>query len=96
MASVTVSADLQITIPAAVGQSLGLSEGQRFQVVRYQDRIELIPIRPIQALRGFLKGMETTLDRDADRATAYQFDAIVWTQDNDFEGLRNIRYLAKT
>ena len=67
ISSVTVSADLQITIPAAVGQSLGLSEGQRFQVVRYQDRIELIPIRPVPSLRGFLKGMDITLDRDADR-----------------------------
>lgn len=67
ISSVTVSADLQITIPSAVGQSLGLSEGQRFQVVRYQDRIELIPIRPVSSLRGFLQGMDTTLDRDADR-----------------------------
>ncbi|MBD2232825.1 AbrB/MazE/SpoVT family DNA-binding domain-containing protein [Phormidium tenue] len=65
--AVTVSADLQLTIPSAVGKSLGLSEGQRFQVVRYQDRIELIPIRPVQTLRGFLKGMDTDLVRDADR-----------------------------
>ena len=64
-AAVTVSADLQLTIPSAVGKSLGLSEKQRFQVVRYQDRIELIPIRPVQALRGFLKGMDTDLARDA-------------------------------
>ena len=28
-------------------------------------------------------------------ATAYKFDAIVWTQDNDFEGLGNVHYLAK-
>jgi predicted nucleic acid-binding protein len=28
-------------------------------------------------------------------ATAYKFEATVWTQDNDFEGLRNVRYLAK-
>lgn len=66
-AAVTVSADLQLTIPSAIGKSLGLSEGQRFQVVRHQERIELIPIRPMQALRGFLKGMETDLARDADR-----------------------------
>ncbi|MBW4458798.1 MAG: AbrB/MazE/SpoVT family DNA-binding domain-containing protein [Nodosilinea sp. WJT8-NPBG4] len=63
-AAVTVSADLQLTIPSAVGKSLRLSEGQRFQVVRYQDRIELIPIHPVQALRGFLKGMDTDLDKD--------------------------------
>lgn len=28
-------------------------------------------------------------------ATAYKFEAIVWTQDNNFKGLRNVRYLAK-
>ncbi|NMF82407.1 type II toxin-antitoxin system VapC family toxin [Nodosilinea sp. P-1105] len=28
-------------------------------------------------------------------ATAYKFEATVWTQDSDFEGLRNVRYLAK-
>ncbi|NJL47074.1 MAG: AbrB/MazE/SpoVT family DNA-binding domain-containing protein [Leptolyngbyaceae cyanobacterium SM2_5_2] len=67
MASVTVSADLQLTIPSVVGQSLGLSEGQRFQVMRYRNRIELIPTYPVQALRGFLKGMDTALTRDSDR-----------------------------
>ena len=67
VASVVVSADLQLTIPSAVGRSLGLSEGQKFQVVKYRNRIELIPIRPVQSLRGFLKGIDTTLMRDADR-----------------------------
>lgn len=67
VASVIVSADLQLTIPSAVGRSLGLSEGQKFQVVKYRNRIELIPIRPVQSLRGFLKGIDTTLMRDADR-----------------------------
>lgn len=67
VASVIVSADLQLTIPSAVGRSLGFSEGQKFQVVKYRNRIELIPIRPVQSLRGFLKGIDTTLMRDADR-----------------------------
>ena len=67
VASVIVSADLQLTIPSAVGRSLGLSEGHKFQVVKYRNRIELIPIRPLQSLRGFLKGIDTTLMRDADR-----------------------------
>ena len=67
VAYVIVSADLQLTIPSAVGRSLGFSEGQKFQVVKYRNRIELIPIRPVQSLRGFLKGIDTTLMRDADR-----------------------------
>ena len=33
----------------------------------YDDRIELIPIRPIQEMRGFLKGIDSTVPREADR-----------------------------
>ena len=29
-------------------------------------------------------------------ATAYKFEATLWTQDSDFEGLRNVQYLSKT
>lgn len=28
-------------------------------------------------------------------ATAQKYDAVLWTQDNDFEGLENVRYLSK-
>lgn len=27
-------------------------------------------------------------------ATAQKYDAVLWTQDNDFEGLENVRYLS--
>jgi hypothetical protein len=37
------------------------------QVVQYGDRIELIPLRPIQEMRGFLKGIDTTVEREPDR-----------------------------
>jgi hypothetical protein len=36
-------------------------------VIRYGDRVELIPVRPIRKMRGYLKGMDTTIDRDGDR-----------------------------
>ncbi|WP_008315305.1 hypothetical protein [Leptolyngbya sp. PCC 6406] len=63
---IIVATDLHLTIPPTIGQTLGLSEGQMFQVIRYQERIELLPIQPIKSLRGFLKGMDTTLIRDND------------------------------
>jgi predicted nucleic acid-binding protein len=28
-------------------------------------------------------------------ATAQKYGAVLWTQDNDFEGLENVRYIAK-
>ena len=37
------------------------------RVIRYGDRIELLPARKAADLRGFLKGMDTSIPRDRDR-----------------------------
>ena len=67
MDTVTLSPKYQVVIPLAVRQQLRLKPGEKFRVMRYQDRVELIPIRPIQSLRGFLKGIDTTIEREEDR-----------------------------
>ncbi len=36
-------------------------------MVIYGDRIETIPLRRISKMRGFLKGIDTTVERDPDR-----------------------------
>lgn len=48
-------------------EALSLRPGQRVQVIRYENRIELIPVRPIKEARGFLKGIDTTVERKPDR-----------------------------
>ena len=60
MNTVTVSPKFQVVIPQAVREELGLRPGEKLRVIRYQDRVEMIPIRPIKTLRGFLKGIDTT------------------------------------
>ena len=67
MTTVTVSPKYQVVIPKEVRESLGIRSGQKVQVLAYRNRIEMIPIRPIQALRGFLKGIDTSVPRDPDR-----------------------------
>ncbi len=67
MAAVTVSPKYQIVIPKDVRRRLGVSPGQKIQVIVYGDRIELIPVRPVRRLRGFLKGIDTRVPRDSDR-----------------------------
>lgn len=67
MPAVTVSPKFQVVIPKDVRRRLGLLPGQKIQVVVYGDRIELIPVRPARRLRGFLKGIDTRVPRDADR-----------------------------
>ena len=67
MAAVTVSPKFQVVIPKEVREKLGLSPGQRVQVVVYGDRIELIPVKPVKRMRGFLKGIDTRVPREGDR-----------------------------
>ena len=68
MAAVTVSPKFQVVIPKEVRKKLGLSPGQKIQVVVYDDRIELIPVRSIKRMRGYLKGIDTRVPREEDRA----------------------------
>ena len=67
MDTVIVSSDYQVEIPRSVRESLGLQPGQIIQVVLYNNRIEFIPIKPISQMRGFLSGIDTTIEREDDR-----------------------------
>ncbi|MCG2770183.1 MAG: AbrB/MazE/SpoVT family DNA-binding domain-containing protein [Anaerolineae bacterium] len=67
MDAVTVSPKFQIVIPRRIRQSLDIQPGMKVQVIRYGDRIELIPLRPIEEARGFLRGIDTTVEREQDR-----------------------------
>ena len=64
---VTISPKFQVVIPRSVRERLNLSPGQKVQALVYDGRVELIPLRPAKALRGFLRGIDTTVARDADR-----------------------------
>ena len=64
MSTVTVSPKFQVVIPSAIRSALGIRPGQKVQVLRYADRIELIPLRPIQEMRGFLSGIDTSVGRE--------------------------------
>mgnify|MGYP000978807569 CR=1 FL=1 len=60
MNSVTVSPKFQVVIPQKVREMLGVKAGQKMTVLAYDNRIVLIPTRPIQEARGSLKGMDTS------------------------------------
>lgn len=67
METVTISPKFQVVIPKEIRESLKLAPGQKIQALLYENRIELIPVRSIKKMRGFLKGIETSVDREADR-----------------------------
>ena len=67
MKQVTVSSKFQVVIPREVRESMDIQPGTRVQVLQYENRIELIPLRDPQSLRGFIKGIDTEVDRAEDR-----------------------------
>jgi AbrB family looped-hinge helix DNA binding protein len=67
MKTVTISPTYRVTIPRKLCESLGLQPGQNLQVFQYENRIELIPLRPIEQMRGFLKDIDTTVEQEPDR-----------------------------
>lgn len=67
MSVVTVSPKFQVVIPAEIRESLGLSAGQKVQAFRYLDRVEFVPVKPMRAMRGFLRGIDTRVPRERDR-----------------------------
>lgn len=67
MSSVKVSPKFQVVIPKKVRESLKLKPGKKLQVIVYKNRIELIPERRISEMRGYLKGIDTRIDREKDR-----------------------------
>ena len=67
MKPLTISPKYQLVIPKAIRELLGLKPGQKVQAIAYNNRIELIPVRPIRRLRGFVRGIDTTVERKDDR-----------------------------
>lgn len=65
MEAVKISRKFQVLIPKKLREALRLSPGQKIQMVAYGDRIEMIPLRKISAMKGFLKGIDTTVDRES-------------------------------
>ena len=64
MDAVTVSPKYQVVIPRSVRERVHIRPGERLQVISFDDRIELIPVRPMRSMRGFLKGLDASFKRD--------------------------------
>lgn len=67
MTAVTVSPKYQIVIPKEIRESMGIVSGQKVQIMSYQGRIEVVPLKPMKEMKGFLKGIDTSVVREDDR-----------------------------
>ena len=68
MATTTISPKYQVVIPKDVREKLHLKSGQKMTVVTKGGLVYLIPKKPVESFRGFLKGMDTrNIREDKDR-----------------------------
>jgi AbrB family looped-hinge helix DNA binding protein len=67
MEAVKISPKFQVVIPKKLREALRLPPVQKVQMVVYGDRIEMIPLRKISEMKGFLKGINTIVEREPDR-----------------------------
>ncbi len=67
MDTVKVSPKYQVVIPKRVRKAMGITPGQEVAVLHYRGRIELIPMKPVREMRGFLRGVDSAVEREPDR-----------------------------
>jgi AbrB family looped-hinge helix DNA binding protein len=67
MTTVTVSPKFQVVIPKEIREEMELKPGQKLQIIALGDRIEFILLKKIKDARGFLKGINTDVEREGDR-----------------------------
>jgi AbrB family looped-hinge helix DNA binding protein len=67
MQAVKVSPKYQIVIPRVVREALKIKPGETIHVFQIGERIELVRAKPAKEMRGFLRGIDTTVPRDEDR-----------------------------
>jgi len=67
MTTVKISPKYQIVIPLEIRRKMNLRPGQKLQILELGDRIEFILLKNIKEARGFLKGIDTAIEREGDR-----------------------------
>ena len=67
MNTVTLSNKFQLDLPREISEIFGLEAGDTFEIITYNNRIELIPIKPIDKLKGLFRGIDTNIIREDDR-----------------------------
>lgn len=64
MSTVTVSPEFQIVLPKEIRERAGFQPGQKLEVFRISDIIELAPVKDLKTMRGSLPGLNTNVERE--------------------------------
>lgn len=68
MNTVTVSPKFQVVIPLEIRRRMKLEPGAKLTVVELNGGLRLMPLKPPSTLRGIARGIDTRIEREADRA----------------------------
>ena len=66
MTTVTLSKEYQVNFPKEIFEPIGFKAGTSFEVIIYDNMVQLVPIRPMSSLRGMLKGSVNYLEKTRD------------------------------
>lgn len=67
MPTVTVSPKYQVVIPKEIRERMNIKPGQKVDMFIFDGTIMLVPLRPIEELRGIAKGIDAQFEREPDR-----------------------------
>ena len=67
METVTISPKFQVVIPLSIRRELDLEPGMKLHAFRHGDRVEFMPVKSVKQMRGFLRGIDTSIEREEDR-----------------------------
>jgi len=64
MDTVTISSKYQMVIPRAIREKWNVKPGQKVRLIIIGNRLEVVPVRDIKEARGFLKDINTIIERE--------------------------------
>ncbi len=64
MDTLVLSEDYKVEIPKHIRERMSLEPGVKLEVIVFDGRIELVPVRPMAEMRGFLKGFDPEFERE--------------------------------
>jgi AbrB family looped-hinge helix DNA binding protein len=64
MRATTISSKYQVVIPREIREQFGIRPGQKVVFIPYKKSLRVVIVPPIEEAYGFLKGIDTDVERD--------------------------------
>jgi AbrB family looped-hinge helix DNA binding protein len=66
MRATTISSKYQVVIPREIREQFDLKPGQKVVFIPYKKSLRVVIVPPIEDAYGFLKGIDTNIEREED------------------------------